>query len=311
MQYKEIYDFAYSLAEKASATIVEASAKRWTSTTGLNEKKNSVDLVTETDEAVEKMIKDAVAERYPSHKFIGEESYAAGDRPPLTDDYTWIVDPIDVADISFVHSYPFVACSIGVAHKSKPIVGVIALPFMKQIFSAYSGGGATLNQSTPLPLTGGIPQPLTDLSRCMIGAEWGSDRGQDTFTKKTSSFAKLAGDPEKGVKGGVMAHALRTTGSTACNAVAVAAGQLDVYWDAGCYPWDVCAAAIILQETGGYFAGGKNTLDNPVGKVMMGRRYIFVRAVPPTEKETSYEIQARLAKELYEVVDEWTNEDMM
>ena len=28
-----------------------------------------------------------------------------------------------------------------------------------------------MNRDIPLPLTGGIPQPLSDLSRCMIGAE--------------------------------------------------------------------------------------------------------------------------------------------
>lgn len=28
---------------------------------------------------------------------IGEESFAAGERQELTDEYTWIVDPIDVS----------------------------------------------------------------------------------------------------------------------------------------------------------------------------------------------------------------------
>ncbi|XAO26183.1 hypothetical protein I312_105017 [Cryptococcus bacillisporus CA1280] len=302
MEYSEIFDFAYDLAEKASKIILEASAKRWVSTSDLNEKKNSVDLVTETDELVERMIKSAVAEKYPHHKFIGEESFAAGDRSPLTDEFTWIGT-----------MNPFVACSIGVAHMTRPVVGVIALPFLNQIFSARLGGGAYMNRNIPLPLTGGIPQPLSDLSR------WGSDRGLSTFKHKTSSFVKLAGDPRKGVDGGVMAHALRTTGSTACNAVAVAAGQLDIYWmlSLGRLP-------IILNETGGLFAGGKDSLDAPVGQVMMGRRYIFVRAVPATEvsipsvateltlqSESPSQIQHRLARELYDVVDEWTNEDMM
>lgn len=97
MEYSEIFDFAYGLAEKASKIILDASAKRWISSADLNEKKNSVDLVTETDELVERMIKSAVAEKFPQHKFIGEESFAAGDHSPLTDEFTWIVDPIDVS----------------------------------------------------------------------------------------------------------------------------------------------------------------------------------------------------------------------
>ncbi|WWC65794.1 uncharacterized protein I303_108416 [Kwoniella dejecticola CBS 10117] len=203
-------------------------------------------------------------------------------------------------------------CSIGVAHKSTPVVGLIALPFLNQIFSARLGGGAFMNKTTPLPLTGGIPQPLTDLSKCMIGAEWGSDRTQQTFTKKTASFARLAGDPSKGVQGGIMAHALRTTGSTCCNVAAIAAGQLDVYWDAGCFPWDVCAGAIIVSETGGFFSGGKDAFeqDAAMGDILMGRRYVFVRALPPSKAESTEQIQRRLVKELYETVEEWTNEDM-
>lgn len=52
-------------------------------------------LVTETDQAVEKLVKERISSTFPQHKFIGEESYAGGDRPELTDDPTWIVDPID------------------------------------------------------------------------------------------------------------------------------------------------------------------------------------------------------------------------
>ena len=58
----------------------------------------------------------------------------------------------------------------------------------------------------------------------------GSDRSEATFRAKANSFVKLAGDPAQGVKGGVMAHALRTTGSSACNIALVACGQLDMYW---------------------------------------------------------------------------------
>lgn len=51
-------------------------------------------MVTETDQAVEKFILTTIKERYPAHKFIGEESYAAGAHVELTDEPTWIVDPI-------------------------------------------------------------------------------------------------------------------------------------------------------------------------------------------------------------------------
>lgn len=43
---------------------------------------------------MEKYIIEQVKSRYPDHKFIGEESYAGGEVVDLTDEPTWIVDPI-------------------------------------------------------------------------------------------------------------------------------------------------------------------------------------------------------------------------
>jgi len=50
------------------------------------------------------------------------------------------------------------------------------------------------------------------------------------MSAKSTSFIRLAGDPLSGVEGGILAHALRTTGSSACNIALVASGFLDVYW---------------------------------------------------------------------------------
>ena len=61
-------------------------------------------VVTETDQAVEAYIKDSIAQTYPDFRFIGEESYAGGERVELTDEPTFIVDPID-GTTNFVRSW--------------------------------------------------------------------------------------------------------------------------------------------------------------------------------------------------------------
>ncbi|TXT09819.1 uncharacterized protein COLE_03753 [Cutaneotrichosporon oleaginosum] len=323
--YAELLDFAYDLAERAAKLILDGATARWKQAEDEYEvKKNPVDLVTETDQAVEEFIKGAIAERYPEHKFIGEESSEGKAKPVLTDAYTWIVDPIDVS-LRTRSPSPNVGCSIGVTHNSRPVVGVIALPFLGRIYSAHEGGGAFMNRTIPLPLTGGIPQPLTQLSHCMIGAEcasshgWrdlmkgGSDRRPETIDVKLPNFRRLNGDPNKGISDGVMVHALRTTGATTINLAHVAAGELDMSWDAGCWAWDVTAAAIILKEAGAFLQGGKEEFarDAPIGEVLMCRRYVAVRAVAPSRTESAEEIQRRLSRELYAVVDEWTTPSML
>lgn len=91
-------------------------------------KSSSVDLVTQTDQKVEQLIIQSVKEKFPTHRlapppsgnssqmrggcfimcvcvcvrFIGEESVAAGEPCVLSDEPTWIIDPID-GTTNFVH----------------------------------------------------------------------------------------------------------------------------------------------------------------------------------------------------------------
>lgn len=60
-------------------------------------KQSPVDLVTETDKNVEKFVFDAIKKEFPDHKFVGEESVSASEsgKANLTNDPTWIVDPVD------------------------------------------------------------------------------------------------------------------------------------------------------------------------------------------------------------------------
>uniref|UniRef100_A0A452SWJ4 Inositol-phosphate phosphatase n=1 Tax=Ursus americanus TaxID=9643 RepID=A0A452SWJ4_URSAM len=66
-------------------------------------KTSAADLVTETDHLVEGLIISELQKRFPSHRFIAEESAAAGAKCVLTPNPTWIVDPID-GTCNFVHS---------------------------------------------------------------------------------------------------------------------------------------------------------------------------------------------------------------
>lgn len=93
---KEILDFAIDLAKKAGKTIAEGQARRFAEGKGFDTKKNSADLLTETDQQTEQQIKDAIASKYPDHGFIGEES-ASGSETIADGAPYWIVDPIDVS----------------------------------------------------------------------------------------------------------------------------------------------------------------------------------------------------------------------
>jgi len=301
-----ILEFTTTLARRAGDLILEGS-QAILSTGHVDEKKNSVDLVTEYDVRVEERVKTELSSKYPSFKFIGEESYAAGSRPPLTDEPTFCVDPID-GTTNFVHGFPHVCISLGLIYQKIPVLGVIYNPFLEQLYTGVKGQGAYLTQGSraPVMLPIAVPRPLPSLSQALIGIEWGSDRTQNIIRAKGDSFKRLAGNPKEGVEGGRMAHSLRSLGSAALNFSMVAQGGMDFYWEIGCWPWDVCAGSIIAQEAGCLVAGSHSSpLDNVVSEeVLAGRKYIVIRAIGDTADEKGIDAQKRLIKEFYETVED-------
>jgi myo-inositol-1(or 4)-monophosphatase len=71
---EEVLAFAIDLSKKAGKMIVEGSEKRFREQDQGNSdfesiiKKNTADLVTECDQATEKLVKDSISQKYPSHK---------------------------------------------------------------------------------------------------------------------------------------------------------------------------------------------------------------------------------------------------
>ncbi|KAG9000329.1 hypothetical protein FRB94_011959 [Tulasnella sp. JGI-2019a] len=307
---ESILDFSVEIAGKAGALILEGSQAirqhLGGSTTAVDEKKNSVDLVTEYDVKVEDLVRREISSKYPNFGFIGEESFSKGIQPELTDEPMFCVDPID-GTTNFIHGFPFSCISIGLIYKQRPVIGIIFNPFLQQLYFALKGSGAYLNsRATKLPLS--PPGPLLSLSNALIGVEWGSDRSDSIIRLKSESFVRLGGDPKGGVTGGRMAHGMRSLGSAALNHAMVASGSMDLYWEIGCWAWDVCAGVVIAQEAGGFVSGGREAAHDGEcsEKVLLGRKYIVVRAIADTPEEKGFDAQKRIVREFYDAVEDWT-----
>ncbi|KAI9864387.1 MAG: hypothetical protein M1813_003307 [Trichoglossum hirsutum] len=267
----EIHDFLVALAKKAGDLVMTATP----SATGSDTKVNSVDLVTETDVAVEKLVADTLKEGYPDYKFLGEETYDPA--VPLSSDPTFVCDPID-GTTNFVHSYPIVCISLSLVIEKRPIVGVVYNPFQQLLFTGIRGQGSYRNLTTRLPLNSS-PEPLTGLDKALVAVEWGQGRSGPNYEVKWQTFLKLVSAKELG---GAMVHGQRMFGSAALNLCAVAAGQLDVYWEGGPWAWDFAAGKLILEEAGGLFAGGNPGDWEPA---LDGRTVLAVRGAPSGQKQ--------------------------
>ncbi len=98
-------------------------------------------LVTEADEAIERLLVERISARYPDHGIIGEEHT----RYNLDREYVWAIDPLD-GTASFVSGLPTWGVSIGLLRNQQPYAGVIYLPLLDDCYHAVVGEEAYLNE---------------------------------------------------------------------------------------------------------------------------------------------------------------------
>ncbi|EDM00988.1 Inositol (myo)-1(or 4)-monophosphatase 1, isoform CRA_a [Rattus norvegicus] len=138
--WQECMDYAVILARQAGEMIREALKNKM----DVMIKSSPADLVTVTDQKVEKMLMSSIKEKYPYHSFIGEESVAAGEKTVFTEQPTWIIDPID-GTTNFVHRFPFVAVSIGFVVNKEMEFGVVYSCVEDKMYTGRKGKGAFCN----------------------------------------------------------------------------------------------------------------------------------------------------------------------
>ncbi|XP_029971889.1 inositol monophosphatase 1-like [Salarias fasciatus] len=229
--WTDCLDFGISLAKQASEAVLTAFNRQ----KEVKLKSSPADLVTETDQRVEKMLISAIRKRYPQHRFIGEESVAAGEPLELTDRPTWIIDPID-GTVNFVHRFPFVAISIAFTVNKQTEFGIVYSCVEDKLFHAQRGRGAFLN-GEPLHVSG-----QEDISRCVVVTEIGAERDDLALSTLTSNIFRLLKLP---------VHGVRALGTAAVDMCQVATGGADAYYHIGMHCWDIAASAIIVKEAGG------------------------------------------------------------
>lgn len=219
----------------------------------VSSKSTPTDLVTETDHQVEELIISTLREKYPTHRFIGEESSAAGVKCELTDDPTWIIDPID-GTCNFVHSFPMVAVSIGFAVRKELELGVIYHCFDGTLYTARKGHGAFCN---------GVRLQVSkekDVSKALILTEIGAKRDPATLDIFLGNMKKLLSAPT---------HGVRIIGSSTLALCHIASGAAEAYYQYGLHCWDIAAAAVIIREAGGHVM---DTTGGPLD--LMSRRVV-------------------------------------
>nr|XP_061810065.1 inositol monophosphatase 1-like [Nerophis lumbriciformis] len=261
--WQECMEHCVEVAKQAGKIIREALEGYIT----VMHKSSQVDLVTETDQRVEKLIISSIKAKFPTHSFIGEESVAAGASSVLTDDPTWIIDPID-GTTNFVHRFPFVSVSIGFTVKKEIIFGVVYSCIEDKMYTARIGKGAFCN-GVPIKVSG-----QEDLNRSLVLTEVGFKNDPQRFETLMANLRRIISIP---------VHGIRSPGSAAVNMCMVASGSADAYYHMGIHCWDMAGGAAVVTEAGGVvvdISGGPFDL--------MSRRLIAASSRAVAERLASY-----------------------
>ena len=191
--------------------------------------KGEINIVTEVDTLCEDRIMRRIRRTFPSHDILTEES-GAFNRPS---EYKWIIDPLD-GTVNYAHGYPLFCVSIGVEHRGRLIAGVVFEPNRGELFRAVAGGGAFRNDRRIL-VSG-----ERRLKRSLLATGF----AYNVTTKLENNINHFRNFIMK-------AQAVRRDGVAAVDLCYVACGRYEGFWELGLCPWDVAAAALIVQEAGG------------------------------------------------------------
>lgn len=196
------------------------------------------DIVTEGDRETERFIRDAVARARTEDGFLGEEF----DPVPSKNGITWVVDPID-GTVNYLYGLAPCAVSIAVVQGDPTgedwtvLAGAVVSVFDRHVYSASPGKGAFLD-GVRLQASATVDLPIT--LACT-----GLAYLPEVRVKQARVLERLLAEVRD----------IRRIGCASLELCALAAGQVDFYYDRGLKPWDYMAGTLIAREAGALVRG--------------------------------------------------------
>lgn len=191
--------------------------------------KGRVDLVTETDIAVEQLLVERLEPLLPEATFLAEESAKETQLGALT----WIIDPLD-GTTNFAHGLPFVANSVALWHEDRVVLGVVNLPMLGEMFWAAESQGAYVNDSRI------SVSEESSLEKTVIATGF-PYAIEDHLDDVLNNLEKLL----------PIVQGVRRPGAAAMDLAYVAAGRYDGFYESALNPWDTAAGILLVREAGG------------------------------------------------------------
>ena len=216
--------------------------------------KGPADFVSNADRRAEQIVFDELSRARPDWGFLMEERGTVEGRDPQ---HRWIVDPLD-GTTNFLHGIPVFAVSIALERDGQLVAGVVFNPARDELYTAEKGGGAFMNdRRLRVAARKSLPEALFGCGVPFLGR---GDHAEFLY-----ELRQIMGETS----------GVRRMGAASLDLAAVAAGQLDGYWERTLQPWDCAAGAVLIREAGGFLTGMDNAkFDHVRGDVVCGNEFM-------------------------------------
>ncbi len=221
----EIVNFANHLAN-----ISEAIAKKYFRIQNGEVAKEDDSPVTIADREIERIIREEIEKKYPSHGIIGEEFPDKN----IDADFIWILDPIDGTS-SFIIGRPIFGTLIALTHKGKPILGIMNQPISSERWLGVSGQGSWFNGNKIQT------RNCTEISNAVMcsSSSFYFQNEDEEILKRISAATKYQ------KIGGII------YGGDCYSYASLASGFVDIVLDPGLKVYDYAALVPIIEMAGG------------------------------------------------------------
>lgn len=194
--------------------------------------KSAKDVVTVADVGSEKLIVEGLRKAFPTHSIRTEEAgvIVGGDSR-----YRWIIDPVD-GTVNFSRGIPLWGISIALHFEGKPLVAVVNLPKLGELFTAAKGRGTFMN-GNPVH----VSAENNPIHAIVSNGDFNVGDVSKINPQNSRNFAREADAFER----------VKCLGSAVIEGCFTACGRIDCFVMTMSYPWDIAAIALLVEEAGG------------------------------------------------------------
>ena len=186
--------------------------------------------LTRADTASNDIIVSRLSEAFPAHAILTEES--EDDKSRMENDWCWIVDPLDGTK-EFIKRNGEFTVNIALTYRQRPVLGVVQVPALGEIYYAEQGKGAWYQNGDGEPVAIHVTERTQNL-RLAVSRSHASEGEQRLMENPRVGDVIRAGSSIKGCL--------------------VARGEADIYYRFGpTMEWDTAAMHAVIIEAGGIF----------------------------------------------------------